>query len=243
QMMHGISKDVGGLHYGPMPADYDRDGKADFIVYNGYAGQWYGLLSGSNYAPALNVNWGGSAYTPLKVDLDGDGKADLGLYEIGTGNWYALLSKSGYATSLSRNLGGTGYFPTALYFYPRGVAPRTPPHRRSLGAAPPRSAPVARSRRSLAPPSAVARSALRRLAPLRWLACGARSPPTRRRSPGAAPPRSAPVARSRRSLAPHARSSRRGTRGTVVRTGRACTSVTRPGSTMVPFVPSPRRGF
>src|SRR5215471_12010726 len=54
--------------------------------------------------------------------------------------------------------------------FPRGFAPRTPLHRRSLGASPPRSAPVAHSLRSFARIASL--RSLARIASLRSLASG-----------------------------------------------------------------------
>jgi len=97
-----------------VPADYDGDGKADFVVYSS-AGLWYGLKSSTNYTTTLSVNWGGSGYLPVKGDFDGDGKADLAVYVPSTGNWYILLSGTSYTTTIAKSWGGSGYTPVPTY--------------------------------------------------------------------------------------------------------------------------------
>jgi hypothetical protein len=53
-----ISKSVGGAGYLPVAADYDGDGKADFVVYNSTSGLWFGLKSSTGFTTSLSGQLG-----------------------------------------------------------------------------------------------------------------------------------------------------------------------------------------
>jgi hypothetical protein len=55
----------GGTGYQAIRGDYDGDGKTDLAIYQPTTGNWYILLSGSNYTTTLNKSWGGAGYTAV----------------------------------------------------------------------------------------------------------------------------------------------------------------------------------
>jgi hypothetical protein len=74
-------------------------------VYVPATGNWYVLLSSTNFTTAMNKSVGGSGYVAVPGDYDGDGRTDLAVYHAASGNWYVLLSGAHYTTSLVRAWG------------------------------------------------------------------------------------------------------------------------------------------
>ena len=73
----------------PVPADFDGDGRTDFIVFKD--GTWYIQLNNSSHTQST-IPWGVSGDVPVPRDFDGDGKADLTVFRPWTGEWWTLKS-------------------------------------------------------------------------------------------------------------------------------------------------------
>ncbi|HEX8651174.1 MAG TPA: M4 family metallopeptidase [Pyrinomonadaceae bacterium] len=92
----GASTDV------PVPADFNKDGKADFAVVRSNdpgAGQltWYIGYNGlSTYAA---TQWGATTDKLVVGDYDGDRQADVAVFRPSDGNWYVLKSSGGWIGS------------------------------------------------------------------------------------------------------------------------------------------------
>ena len=50
-----------------MKGDYDADGRADLAIYQVSTGNWYILLSGSNFTTTMSKNWGGAGYIAVPM--------------------------------------------------------------------------------------------------------------------------------------------------------------------------------
>jgi nitrous oxide reductase accessory protein NosL len=87
----------------PCPADYDGDGKTDYVYFHPADGTWHNLPGGAV------VTYGGATDTPVPNDYDGDGKADFALYRASTFTWYVKRSSDGVGTSTV--YGATGDIP------------------------------------------------------------------------------------------------------------------------------------
>lgn len=81
----------------PVVADFDKDGKSDFVVYRrslpqaGIVGRWY--VKRSSDGVILSQQWGLSEDYPLQGDFNGDGYSDFAVFRASTGTWFALNSK------------------------------------------------------------------------------------------------------------------------------------------------------
>jgi hypothetical protein len=74
------------------PADFNGDGRSDFLLYNPTNGLWYKAISAPGdtfyyFAGAWAAGW-----TPSILDLNGDGRSDVFVYNRKSGIWYKAIS-------------------------------------------------------------------------------------------------------------------------------------------------------
>ena len=87
----------------PVPADYDRDGKADIAVWrrrdSGEEGVWYIQRSGDGGVTRQQFGAAQLADQPVAADYDGDGRADIAVYRPPSSTtpamWYVFRSLDG----------------------------------------------------------------------------------------------------------------------------------------------------
>lgn len=103
------------------PADYDRDGKNDLVVWRPSTGNWHIYTSkhGTGVCPpcfGLPQNgecvdqWGLPGDIPISGDYDGDGYADLTVWRPGTATWWIQFSSTCGGISVVAQEGpGSGY--------------------------------------------------------------------------------------------------------------------------------------
>ena len=91
-----------GIH----PADFNADGRTDFLLYNGASGAFYKAIN--NGANAFSYSGGGWApgWTPVILDLNGDRRDDVFLYNRQTGAWYKAISAGDGTGGFSYESGG-----------------------------------------------------------------------------------------------------------------------------------------
>ena len=79
--------------------DFDRDARADLVVWRPALGTWFWLSSSTGNDPvaAGGKQWGVATDRPLGGDIDGDGAADLIIWRPETGTWFWLTSSTGYS--------------------------------------------------------------------------------------------------------------------------------------------------
>ena len=74
-----------------VPADFDSDGRTDFIIYSPTTGQGYREMNRGDYFDAYPLNWA-PGWTLIPIDFNGDGYSDLFLYNKTTGAWWRYMS-------------------------------------------------------------------------------------------------------------------------------------------------------
>ncbi len=88
-------------------ADFDGDGKSDFVFWRPGNATWYVLTSSSNFdtTQIRSYQLGLSNFTPLLGDFDGDSQEDFAVYNRSNGYWTFLNSGNSYSTQTSRKWG------------------------------------------------------------------------------------------------------------------------------------------
>jgi hypothetical protein len=98
-------------------ANFDRDGRADLVVFRPATGHWFVRQSHSGYSynDYLDLGWGLWDDVPIAADFDGDGQTDVVIYRPATGMWYVRGSATGYnaAAATSYQWGQPGDVPLA----------------------------------------------------------------------------------------------------------------------------------
>jgi hypothetical protein len=80
----------GNMH---LVADFDGDGKPDFVVWRPASGTWYVIPSSHPSAPIVQ-QWGLPGDIPVPGDYDGDGKTDFAVWRPSNGTWYVMPSRT-----------------------------------------------------------------------------------------------------------------------------------------------------
>jgi len=94
----GCSKQWGLSTDTPMAADYDGDGKTDFMVVRASGGGYTWYLAYASGAPSATVGFGLTGDWVDKIDYDQDGIKDIAVYRPTASpkpNWYSRNSSNG----------------------------------------------------------------------------------------------------------------------------------------------------
>jgi hypothetical protein len=97
----------------PLLADFNGDGRPDFVTYRPGSGEWAVQLTDPrlpsrlpDHFPSGEYNghwqWGLPGDIPVPADYDGDGLADLAVWRPSTGTWFIRLSSEDYSTATAR---------------------------------------------------------------------------------------------------------------------------------------------
>lgn len=80
-----------GVTKSTQAADFDRDDKADILIFRPNSGNWYSIesITGSD----RSFQWGLGTDIPIAADLDQDARTDLNVFRPETGTWYVRQSK------------------------------------------------------------------------------------------------------------------------------------------------------
>jgi hypothetical protein len=81
--------------------DEDGDGKSEIAVFRPSTGDWFNLLSGSDYTSYTRFGWGLSTDIPVARDYDGDGRTDIAVFRPSTGDWWVRTSTSNFASYMT----------------------------------------------------------------------------------------------------------------------------------------------
>jgi hypothetical protein len=76
----------------PPRADFDGDGKADFVVWRPTTGMWW--ITQSSNGAVIGEQWGMAGDIPLSGDFDGDRKTDYVVWRPSNGVWYIKQSSN-----------------------------------------------------------------------------------------------------------------------------------------------------
>jgi hypothetical protein len=104
-----LNFDEGRLGDRHLVADFDRDGKPDYVVWRPVSGTWYVIPSSHPSAPIVQ-QWGLPGDIPVPGDYDGDGRLDYAVWRPSEGNWYIVPSNHP-ATLIVRQWGLSGDIP------------------------------------------------------------------------------------------------------------------------------------
>jgi hypothetical protein len=96
----------GAADYTPVAADFDGDGRTDFVLYNETTGGW--MIRYSSSGQQTGGTFGGPGYAATAADFDGDGLSDPILYNRTNSLWRVLLSSTGYGQESSATFGVPG---------------------------------------------------------------------------------------------------------------------------------------
>jgi hypothetical protein len=106
-------KNIGsvGPGYDAFTGDFNGDGEADVLFFNGTSLSYYDVQPGGGYV-WKNIGGVSPGFTPIVGDYDGDGTSDIAFWNQSTGalSWYDVNPAGGYTW---KNIGsvGPGYTP------------------------------------------------------------------------------------------------------------------------------------
>jgi hypothetical protein len=95
----------------PLPADFNGDGKPDFVTFREATGEWSVQVTNFKFPTRLPENflsggeynghwqWGLPGDVPVPADYDGDGFAELAVWRPSNGLWFLRMSSNAYNTS------------------------------------------------------------------------------------------------------------------------------------------------
>ena len=98
----GVARIIPGLFAGPVPFDYDGDGKADVSVFRASTNQWY-ILRSSDFG-VTQTTFAIAGDVPVPADYDGDGRTDIAIYRPSTADWWSLSTINNQQINFRRSV-------------------------------------------------------------------------------------------------------------------------------------------
>ena len=102
--------------------DMDADRKAEVAIFKPSNGDWYNLLSSSNFTSYTRFTWGLNGDVPVTADFDADGRSDIAVFRPSTGRWWILNSSTNNTTYTPIDWGLDGDIPVPGDYLGAGYA-------------------------------------------------------------------------------------------------------------------------